>query len=215
MKPKPKSKTKVGRGQSARTKQLKVLVSRRAATRVGRASRLPVQVARSRSDKPSTVLVSGSVVGRGSRRAVTKIGPVYKLATALPVVTPTEIIEELRSEIQIYAESYRETDGVLRNMDAIWTIACLERAIVLLNAQQTPGGTRSPSPTSNWISVKDRLPESANTVIISSPQYISGVWFGWYGKDKPLKGVKPRWHGVVGDLPPVTHWMHLPNPPTK
>lgn len=46
------------------------------------------------------------------------------------------IIKELESEIGSYRSSYSETDGVIRDRDALKTMACLEQAIEAVRAYQ-------------------------------------------------------------------------------
>lgn len=63
---------------------------------------------------------------------------------------------------------------------------------------------------SNWISVKDRLPEPFISVLIYIPE------------DKPLPTVNEgfmsddgTWMVLYGYAVPVTHWMELPKPPKE
>jgi hypothetical protein len=56
-----------------------------------------------------------------------------------------------------------------------------------------------------WISVKDRLPEIGERVLIS---YYDGVSIGSYHRNDD-------WHGIGIILRSVTHWMPLPKPPEE
>lgn len=69
--------------------------------------------------------------------------------------------------------------------------------------------------SSNWISVKGRLPETRHAVLVYAPYHKNiwaasmhedGNWYIW----SPGGGVlDPDWHG------PITHWMPLPDPPKE
>jgi hypothetical protein len=56
-----------------------------------------------------------------------------------------------------------------------------------------------------WISVKDRLPEKGDRVLIS---YHDGVSIGSYHRNDD-------WHVIGIILRSVTHWMPLPKPPEE
>lgn len=69
-------------------------------------------------------------------------------------------------------------------------------------------------PTAHWISVKDRLPEVFDEVIVYFNGFISIAW----------RETEKRKNGIVGwhwdsqmhypeSLVNITHWMPLPNPP--
>jgi hypothetical protein len=47
----------------------------------------------------------------------------------VPTPTLAQVHAELRGEIKMYLTSYRELDGKVHNEGALWTIACLQRAI--------------------------------------------------------------------------------------
>lgn len=63
---------------------------------------------------------------------------------------------------------------------------------------------------SEWISVKERLPESS-TVLDIKPVLVweptgNGITFGWHiNEEWRIIGSPSEW--------PVSHWMPLPNPP--
>lgn len=68
----------------------------------------------------------------------------------------------------------------------------------------------------DWISVKDRLPETRHAVLVYTPHHKNiwavsmhedGNWYIWspYGRVY----LEPDWHG------PITHWMPLPEPPKE
>ena len=71
-------------------------------------------------------------------------------------------------------------------------------------------------PTAHWISVKDRLPDVFDEVLVYFNGFISIAW----------RETEKRKNGIVGwhwdsqmsypeSLVYVTHWMPLPEPPTK
>ena len=68
-----------------------------------------------------------------------------------------------------------------------------------------------------WISVKDRLPEENETVLLSDGEY---VYCGGYGmvrnpreKELMFYGDNFGYDGDIGPSPETTHWMPLPDPP--
>lgn len=70
--------------------------------------------------------------------------------------------------------------------------------------------------SSNWISVKDRLPETRHAVLVYTPHYKNiwavsmhedGNWYIWSPGSRVL--LDPDWHGQI------THWMPLPEPPKE
>jgi hypothetical protein len=59
---------------------------------------------------------------------------------------------------------------------------------------------------SEWISIDDWLPKIAEDVIVfSDDKFQIDIGFRMNGK----------WFSDRGELPTVTHWMPLPNPPTE
>lgn len=57
---------------------------------------------------------------------------------------------------------------------------------------------------SNWTSVKDRLPEDGQRVLVFIPHSDTKI-----DTDRILSGKWVRWNGHV------THWMPLPEPPEE
>ena len=57
-----------------------------------------------------------------------------------------------------------------------------------------------------WISVKDRLPQSFEKVLI---YHRNGISYGWYNGRYWERGAKTNHRA----LETVTHWMPLPEPP--
>lgn len=47
-------------------------------------------------------------------------------------LTTKEIIAELNANVRMYVFSYREIDGCVRDRDALYSIACLRKAIDLI-----------------------------------------------------------------------------------
>lgn len=65
---------------------------------------------------------------------------------------------------------------------------------------------------SDWISVKDRLPEDLKRVRVYAPVF--GITDGYLDKIKMDRGYKECWRLVDATcLWKVTHWMPLPEPP--
>lgn len=58
----------------------------------------------------------------------------------------------------------------------------------------------------NWISVKDRLPNQSERVLIAHKQ---GVTLAWHNGGYWTKGAATK-HRIIKT---VTHWMPLPEPP--
>lgn len=57
----------------------------------------------------------------------------------------------------------------------------------------------------DWISVKDRLPEPHTDVLFFGRD---GFFIGWYGY------LMKKWRSdEFGEVQEVTHWMPLPTPP--
>lgn len=72
-------------------------------------------------------------------------------------------------------------------------------------------------PTAHWISVKDRLPDVFDEVLVYDTFSNTSISIAW-------RETTPRKNGIVNwywnsqmsypeDLTHVTHWMSLPNPP--
>ena len=59
---------------------------------------------------------------------------------------------------------------------------------------------------SQWISVKDRLPENSDTVLIT---HKGGVSFGWYNGRYWERGASTKHR----EIRTVSHWMPLPKAP--
>ena len=66
---------------------------------------------------------------------------------------------------------------------------------------------------SEWISVKERLPELDQRVIATDRKYFTGEMT--YSSNKFAKKPKPRfeWQGMVNFPWTITDWMPLPEPP--
>ena len=60
----------------------------------------------------------------------------------------------------------------------------------------------------DWISVKDRLPENADRVLVSQGE-VDDVEIAYYFHGFGWKMLDSEWHNIYG----VTHWMPLPKPP--
>lgn len=76
-----------------------------------------------------------------------------------------------------------------------------------------------------WISVKDRLPEPQNDVLVYGPVvgvvtcYLAKVTYGYYANGIPMKHdawiVSESEEGNYLDFESVTHWMELPEAPKE
>ncbi len=89
-----------------------------------------------------------------------------------------------------------------------------------------------------WISVEERLPEDYKKVLVRRDNNLYGTFedieSGWYASPDPdweeekgdwftmrvslqrqLKSAAEMFNGRVMELPPVTHWMPLPEPPKE
>jgi len=62
-----------------------------------------------------------------------------------------------------------------------------------------------------WISVKDKLPEEGENVLIYEEAY-SEVGYLFRGK---WRSMETDFCGEPYELEDVTHWMYLPEPPKK
>ena len=90
-------------------------------------------------------------------------------------------------------------------------LRCVARDI---DRAQTVGG---------WISVKDRLPENQNPVVVFVPPHVDndkGTFFGYVGMAYFTRlgegfwcGTDGNLYGAIGTIYPPTHWMPLPEPP--
>lgn len=63
----------------------------------------------------------------------------------------------------------------------------------------------------NWISVRDRLPDAFDEVLVYSDGFIS---ISWRETEKRKNGIVGwHWNSYPDSLGYVTHWMPLPEPP--
>lgn len=66
-------------------------------------------------------------------------------------------------------------------------------------------------PVGKWISVKDRLPDSFDVVLVYSDGFIS---ISWRETEKRKNGIVGwHWNSYPDSFGYVTHWMPLPEPP--
>lgn len=73
-----------------------------------------------------------------------------------------------------------------------------------------------------WISVKDKLPESRSMVLVNyiedGNQGVASVFYRYWDDDNEKDWEFPRYDCDVfnwDDNIEVTHWMHLPKPPKE
>ena len=91
--------------------------------------------------------------------------------------------------------------------------AAMAMAIKLLKAQEAQG----------WISVKDRLPENQNPVVVFVPPHVDkdkGTFLGYVGMAYFTRlgegfwcGTDGNLYGAIGMIYTPTHWMPLPEEP--
>lgn len=74
--------------------------------------------------------------------------------------------------------------------------------------------------STNWISVKDRLPENQGPVIVYVPLhddcigYVGMAYYTQFGEGF-WAGTDGNLYGEIGIIHPPTHWMPLPEPPIE
>jgi len=76
-----------------------------------------------------------------------------------------------------------------------------------------------------WISVKDRLPENQNPVVVFVPPHVDndkGTFLGYVGMAYFTRlgegfwcGTDGNLYGAIGMIYPPTHWMPLPEEPKE
>ena len=65
---------------------------------------------------------------------------------------------------------------------------------------------------SEWISVKDKMPEPRIDVLVFNQ--FNGIKIGWCDKTRLFKDLEWLVYGS-DEEPFITHWMPLPNPPKE
>lgn len=96
--------------------------------------------------------------------------------------------------------------------------AAIDKAIEALEGKDKDVPTK-------WISVKDRLPENQNPVVVFVPPHVDndkGTFLGYVGMayftrlgEEFWCGTDGNLYGAIGMIYPPTHWMPLPEPPKE
>lgn len=89
----------------------------------------------------------------------------------------------------------------------------LTRAMNIVDCHLVCIGNEEPARTSEWISVKDRLPKYNEPVLVYRPSMalknVVDQYYGYWGEDDD------EWHEGWGSKDRNTHWMPLPEPPEE
>jgi hypothetical protein len=94
-----------------------------------------------------------------------------------------------------------------------------------INLEAVYSAIRYAPTVGDWISVKDRLPENQNPVIVFVPHHVDevkGTFLGYVGMAYYTRlgegfwcGTDGNLYGAIGMIYPPTHWMPLPEPPKE
>jgi hypothetical protein len=102
------------------------------------------------------------------------------------------------------------------SLDALYGYpSYVESAKWLIDHGVTVQGDKDMNVPTNWISVKDRLPEEEGWYLVyttPNSEYKS-INKAMFCKGYALGNFEPYWHGAGGHWANVTHWMPLPEPP--
>ena len=106
----------------------------------------------------------------------------------------------------IKSNSFVDREEIYTNGARLMTELRVEQLIEHILREQEP----------QWVSVKDRLPETRHAVLVYTPHHKNiwaasmhedGNWYIWTPGGRAL--LDPDWYG------PITYWMPLPEPPKK
>jgi len=102
---------------------------------------------------------------------------------------------------QAFIAGYQARDKEIAELKTNWTFCCEDKARLIKELGQA--GAAAPQ----WISVKDRLPEEDQEVLIYDWPFRFTCLF-WKSRESAF-----QWELSNGRNCNPTHWMPLPNPP--
>jgi hypothetical protein len=134
--------------------------------------------------------------------------------------TTQQILKALKDWKQTLIDSV-QVGGIVSDKKTQREIACIDAAAchVIASSKNAVGSRSTRDPLvqpSDWISARKERPDTDIIVLIhtADPQFSEPVWVGYY--DSGDASGPPTWRNVDGQrVTHVTHWRHLPEPPTN